>query len=167
MFRNPMHTIPLSLGPNDHSVFIHLYVDSLTYIPPNYFSRLSAMQFARLEYCGLTTVPVINNLSLMAIRMAGNPIESVPDLSKVPNMMHVDIDTDAFSCDWRNCWLLFEAFNMTGRTRYTPYVGPTLRITNDLANIPCESPAVHRGRHMMDVKPLEMECYNSRFIMLI
>lgn len=160
---NKLTILPeMSTLPN----LIYLAVkDNDIYIQTNYFSNLSNIQtFQFSRNIHVEDVPYFNpNTPIRAVYMDGCPVKTVPDLSRLVDLVFLLLDTDTIVCDSKLCWLKFESFDVTSRAGFTDASGWRSEPKNSLDpdTFICNS-SPHTGILFRNINPIQLQCYNSK-----
>lgn len=137
----------------------------LIYVPEGYF-----FMYTKLETLKITThVPAFANGSPLA-RLVVSEIETVSDLSRLPNLVYIEMDNSNIICDWRLCWGVFEPFNINGRDPYvSPWSGSSYGPRDDLQldSMECRNPPSWNGKQFREITPVELQCYKSKTFCLV
>lgn len=155
---NPVQMNYISMGGQGPSV----------YFPDDYFLKHRKLESLQIPDCGIKVAPSFGDMpELTRLNMQNNPIETVPDLSGLPNLSILLIDVDSIFCDIRHCWGLFEPFDFSERQPYISlFTGNTYEISNELdfGTLQCANPPERRGLLFIDITPLGLQCYNGEFL---
>lgn len=158
----------LIILPDASSLSSLIYIvghNNILYIQDEYFSGLNSLEILVLDNSGLNSIPSGLPSQVTVLHLSGNRIESAPDLSQLSNLVSLELDEAYIQCDWRVCWLLFEAFDPFLLPSYrSPGSGSIISPQNDLDPTRLRCPnQPHTGTLLIDITPLELACFESKF----
>ena len=93
-----------------------------------------------------SSIPDISFMSkLTVLRMSSNDLTTCPDLYDLP-LTKLDLATNPLTCNGSLCWI-----------RMSHWMKPELQ----LDAVTCATPEIYNGMRLMDIYPVELQCYKG------
>ena len=120
-----------------------------TLVPHQSLHGLTKLAFLSLSNTGITQLPSMQHLkSLEMIHLHKNKLSTLPDLYNLP-LKDVVLISNPYRCNKSLCWLRMWCFI---KPPPTGFADPLLQ---------CDLPEALRGKALLTVHPVDMECYNG------
>ena len=119
-------------------------------VPKSAVAGLNKLRYLYLTGCHIPYLPDLSHLvSLEVLKIDNNDLKSLPDLYDVPLTGFLWAE-NPLVCDRALCWL-----------RMWSFMRPVLTMDNSPGKDVCEAPEHRNGLRVMDIHPVDMECYNG------
>ena len=128
---------------------VNLLSNNINEIPKSAIAGLNKLRKLNIVQNRISHLPDLSHLvSLEDLNLNHNFLKSLPDLYELP-LTDLRWAGNPLVCNETLCWV-----RMWGFTK------PALKMGDDPEDV-CEAPWHRKGLHLMDIHPIDMECYEG------